>query len=95
MERLNRANLYVQLPVAKCTFAVKEVEYLGHLVMMGVQSDTKKTSTVANYPQPQDVRDVHAFLGLVGYYRRFIKDFASTAKPLPELLKKMVTLNEH
>lgn len=87
LERLNCANLYVQLP--KCTFAVREVEYLGHIVSGdGVKPDPKKIAAVANYPRPQNARDVRAFLGLVGYYRKFIKDFAGRTKPLTELLKK-------
>lgn len=86
LQRLDDANLYIHLP--KCTFAVKEVEYLGHIASNeGVKPDLKKISAVANYPRPHNVR---AFLGLVGYYRRFIKNFACRTEPLTELLKKEV-----
>lgn len=87
LKRLDHANLYIQLP--KCTFAVNEVEYLGHVVSgEGVKPDPKKIAAVVNYPRPKNERDIIAFIGLIGYYRRFIKDFASRTKPLTELLKK-------
>ena len=86
-QRLEEANLYIQL--TKCNFAVTEVEYLGHIVSdKGIRPDPKKISAIVNYPQPKTVRDIRAFLGLVGYYRRFIKHFADIAKPLTELIKK-------
>lgn len=86
LDRLKTANLFVQL---SNVFAVNEVEYLGHVVTnKGIQPDPKKVSAIKNYRRPGNVRDVRAFLGLVGYYRRFIKDFAQIAKPLTELTKK-------
>ena len=67
--------MYIQL--SKCNFAVTEVEYLGHIVSdKGIRPDPKKISAIVNYPRPKTVRDIRAFLGLVGYYRRFIKHFA-------------------
>lgn len=87
LQILYESNLYVQL--SKCNFAVREVEYLGHIVSNeGIKPDHKKIDAIANYPKPQNIRDVRSFLGLVGYYRRFIKDFAQKAKPLTELIKK-------
>lgn len=87
LKRLEEANLYVQL--TKCTFAVTEVEYLGHIVSRdGVKPDPKKIKSIVEYPQPKTVKDIRAFLGLTGYYRRFIKNFADIAKPMTELTKK-------
>ena len=92
LSRLKSANLFVQL--SKCEFAVTEVEYLGHIVTnKGIRPDPKKISAIKDYPSPTSVRDVRAFLGLVGYYRRFIKDFAEIAKPLTELTRKDVSFN--
>lgn len=53
-----------------------------------IRPHPKKITAIVNYPIPKTVRDVRAFLGLVGYYRRFIKHFADIAKPLTELIKK-------
>ena len=64
---------------------------MGHIVTSeGVKLDPKKISAIKGYPEPQTVRDVRAFLGLVGYYRRFIPNFAALAKPLTELTKQSV-----
>ena len=85
--RLKEANLHMQLE--KCVFGSKEVEYLGHIVSSeGVKSDLKKVQAVKNYPVPKTVRDVRSFVGLVGYYRRFIKHISYLAKPLTELTRK-------
>ena len=84
---LKEANLCMQLE--KCVFGSKEVEYLGHIVSSeGVKPDPKKVQAVKNYPVPKTVRDVRSFVGLVGYYRRFIKHFSDLAKPLTELTRK-------
>lgn len=88
--RLENANLRVNLN--KCTFAQQEVRYLGHLVTAeGVKPDPGKVEAVANYPVPQNSKELKAFLGLCGYYRRFVRRFADLAKPLTQLLRKEVT----
>lgn len=75
----------------KCEFLRKEVNYLGHVITdKGLAPDPKKTEAVDKYPVPQTSRDIKSFLGLVGYYRKFIKDFSKIAQPLNDLLKKDV-----
>jgi hypothetical protein len=73
----------------KCEFFKPELTYLGHVVMAeGVKFYPKKIEAVVQFPIPEKEKDVKAFLGLVGYYRKFIEHFSSLAKPLTELLKK-------
>ena len=85
--RLRTVNL--KLKPKKCEFFQTEVAFLGHIVNEnGIQTDPEKISAVKLWPQPRCVKDVRAFLGLTGYYRKFIKDYAVLATPLTELTKK-------
>ena len=87
MLRLKKANLMLK-PI-KCHFFKRQIEFLGHIVSQkGVETDPKKIKDVKELPIPRRVKDVRGFLGLTGYYRRFIKDYGSIAKPLHELIKK-------
>ena len=62
---------------------------MGHIVSgNGVAMDNKKVKTVLQWPTPTDVKKLRTFLGLTGYYRRFIKQYATIAAPLTDLLKK-------
>jgi hypothetical protein len=75
--------------LSKCSFAKQQLHYLGHvLTPNGVSTDSSKVRDVQNWPSPQSVKEVRSFLGLVGYYRRFVQHFGMIAKPLTELLKK-------
>ncbi|KAG5284705.1 hypothetical protein AALO_G00029590 [Alosa alosa] len=77
----------LKLRLEKCQLFRKEVKFLGHCVSnKGVSPDPDKVSTVQEWQPPKTVRQVRAFLGFVGYYRRFIKDFSKIAKPLNGLL---------
>lgn len=86
-DRLSQHNLKLQPD--KCEFLKKEVMYLGHLITQnGVKPDPKKIEAIQNYPIPKTPKDIKAFLGLAGYYRRFIENFSKLSQPLTKLLKK-------
>lgn len=86
-ERLRKANLKLQPD--KCEFLRKEVSYLGHIISEdGVKPDPKKIDAVKNFPRPRNAKNIKQFLGLAGYYRRFIPNFSGTSKPLTLLLTK-------
>jgi len=76
---------------SKCEFWLEKVAFLGHVITQrGVEVDPSKVEAVLEWQQPRNVHEVRSFLGLAGYYRRFIKGFSSLAKPMTELTKEKV-----
>ncbi|KAJ4778469.1 polyprotein [Rhynchospora pubera] len=79
----------LKLKRSKCTFGQTSVAYLGHVITHnGVSMDQAKVQAISDWPEPSSVRALRGFLGLAGYYRRFIQDYGILAAPLTKLLKK-------
>ncbi|XP_075092520.1 uncharacterized protein LOC142172747 [Nicotiana tabacum] len=76
---------------SKCEFWLKLVAFLGHIISgEGVKVDSQKIEAVKNWPRPTSVSDIRSFLGLAGYYRRFVEGFSSISSPLTRLTQKKV-----
>ncbi|KAK1649149.1 hypothetical protein QYE76_066954 [Lolium multiflorum] len=87
LETLRHHKLYAKF--SKCEFWLKEVGFLGHILSAGgIAVDPAKIKTVAEWTAPTTQTEVRAFLGLAGYYRRFVEGFSSIARPMTQLLKK-------
>lgn len=79
------------LKLGKCNFFQNNIDFLGFEVSAeGIKPGTKKTDAVSQFPTPRNVHELRQFLGLSGFFRRFIKDYALITTPLTELLKKDV-----
>ncbi|KAK4399251.1 putative mitochondrial protein [Sesamum angolense] len=87
LELLRKHQLYAKQ--SKCSFAQQQIDYLGHVISEGgVATDPEKIECMKNWPVPTSVKALRGFLGLTGYYRKFIKGYGSISKPLTSLLKK-------
>ena len=87
LSKLREVNL--KLKLNKCEFLKRKIKYLGHHISeSGISMIPDKISTIQGYPVPKSIKQIQQFLGMVGYYRKYIFRFASKAAPLTELLKK-------
>lgn len=78
-----------QVKFSKCSFAQQQVSYMGHVIgINGVATEPKKIQDVVNWVDPTTVKKLRGFLGLAGYYRKFVKNFGVLCKPLTQLLRK-------
>jgi hypothetical protein len=72
---------------SKCAFGVFEVEYLGHIVILdGVHVDLKKIEALKDWPHPKNLKSLISFLGVIGYYKNFIKKYGKIATLITTLL---------
>jgi hypothetical protein len=87
LQKLRENRLYAKL--SKCEFWMKQVAFSGHIVSKGgIFVDPSKVQDVLSWNAPTSVGDIRSFLGLAGYYPRFIKGFLKISKPMTELLEK-------
>ena len=85
--QLRQAGLKMKL--SKCDFFKSEIHYLGHLISAdGISPLPDKLDTIKNMPMPKDAKEIKQFLGLTGYYRKFVPRFADISRPLTQLMKK-------
>jgi hypothetical protein len=87
LQKLREHRLYAKL--SKCEFWMKQVAFLGHVISKGgISVDPSKVQDVLSWNAPMSIDDIRSFLGLAGYYRRFIEGFLKISKPMTELLEK-------
>ncbi|KAL5573844.1 hypothetical protein UlMin_023441 [Ulmus minor] len=89
LQRLKEHQLYAKFQ--KCEFWIEQVTFLGHVISKdGVSVDPSKVEAVSNWPRPTTVTEIRGFLGMAGYYRRFVEGFSRIAGPLTMLTRKNV-----
>ena len=89
LQVLKEQQLYTKF--SKCEFLLTEMKFLGKVVSAsGVSIDLKKVEAVMSWERPKSVFEIRSFLGLAGYFRRFIKDFSQLVAPMTRLTRKGV-----
>jgi hypothetical protein len=92
LTRLREHQLYAKF--SKCAFWLEEIQFLGHVLSAkGIAVDPSKVKDILEWKPPTTVHQVQSFLGLAGYYRRFIPDFSKLVKPITSLLKNETKFN--
>jgi hypothetical protein len=87
LQKLREHRLYAKL--RKCEFWLKQLAFLGHVISKGgISMDPNKVRDILSWNAPMIVSDIRSFLGLAGYYQRFIEGFSKISKPMTELLEK-------
>jgi hypothetical protein len=87
LEKLREAQFFAKL--SKCDFGQTSIHYLGHIISdTGVSTDPDKTEVMRKWPVPTTATELRGFLGLTGYYRKFVKNYGLISKPLTQLLTK-------
>ena len=89
LETLIKEQLYAKM--SKCEFWLKEVSFLGHIILEeGIKVDPRKIEVILKWKPLRSITEVRSFLGLACYYKRFVMGFSKTAAPMTRLLQKNV-----
>ncbi|GKA68148.1 putative reverse transcriptase domain-containing protein [Tanacetum coccineum] len=92
LELLKKEELYAKF--SKCDFWLSKVQFLRHVIdSEGIHVDPAKIESIKDWESPKTQTEIHQFLGLIGYYRRFIEGFSKIAKPMTKLTQKIVKFN--